>query len=71
MSVEGLNLRPSVYGMPPCRTHYRIEYAEQFMETYASGLDPMRDLGVTRVRGRNGHVNLNIAYRNQYVTLPI
>eukprot|EP00957_Ditylum_brightwellii_P080236 6103077-Ditylum_brightwellii.AAC.1 len=38
---------------------------------HASGLDPMGDLGVTRVKGSNGRVNLNIACSNQYVTLPV
>eukprot|EP00957_Ditylum_brightwellii_P064647 4906490-Ditylum_brightwellii.AAC.1 len=57
--------------MPPCRTDYRSGCIEQFAETRASGLDPALDLGVTRVKGRNGHVNLNGAYDNQYVLLPI
>eukprot|EP00957_Ditylum_brightwellii_P006981 529104-Ditylum_brightwellii.AAC.1 len=57
--------------MSPCHTNYKSGYAEQFVETHASGLDPVRDLGVTRVKGRHGRVNLNVAYGNQYVTLPV
>eukprot|EP00957_Ditylum_brightwellii_P160000 12179822-Ditylum_brightwellii.AAC.1 len=52
-----------VYGMPPCRMNYRSGYTEQFAETYASGLDPAFDQGVTRVKGR--YVNMNIVYGNQ------
>eukprot|EP00957_Ditylum_brightwellii_P056475 4280913-Ditylum_brightwellii.AAC.1 len=37
---------------------------------YASGLDPVWDLGGTRVKGRNGQANTNSAYGNQYITLP-
>eukprot|EP00957_Ditylum_brightwellii_P003518 266467-Ditylum_brightwellii.AAC.1 len=61
----------SAYGMLPCRTNHRSGYAEQFAEMHASGLDPVWDQGVTQVKGRNGPVNLNVAYRNQYVTLSI
>eukprot|EP00957_Ditylum_brightwellii_P067135 5095612-Ditylum_brightwellii.AAC.1 len=45
----------SMYMMPPCCALYISRYVEQFTEAHASGLDPMRDLGVTRVKGRNGH----------------
>eukprot|EP00957_Ditylum_brightwellii_P005317 405772-Ditylum_brightwellii.AAC.1 len=44
----------SAYGMPPCLTNYRSRYAEQIVELHDSGLDPARDQGVTRVKGRNG-----------------
>eukprot|EP00957_Ditylum_brightwellii_P063726 4835985-Ditylum_brightwellii.AAC.1 len=29
------------YGMPPCCMNYRSRYSEQFVETHASGLDPV------------------------------
>eukprot|EP00957_Ditylum_brightwellii_P095811 7300187-Ditylum_brightwellii.AAC.1 len=61
----------SIYGMSSCHIEYRSGYVEQFAEMHASGLDPARDLGVTWVKGRNGRVNPNGAYNNQYVLLPI
>eukprot|EP00957_Ditylum_brightwellii_P194431 14807858-Ditylum_brightwellii.AAC.1 len=65
--------KPSGYsghGMPPCHTDYRRWSVEQFAEMHASGLDPA-DLGVISMKGRNGHVNLNGVYNNQYMLLPI
>eukprot|EP00957_Ditylum_brightwellii_P015092 1138312-Ditylum_brightwellii.AAC.1 len=57
--------------MSPCCTDYSRGSVEQFVETYVCGLDPAQELGITWVKGRNGHVNLNGAHDNQYVILPI